>query len=98
MFEAADVVAERIRAIGRKAPTDLASLLKVSHVTAADEDASAGDVCAELAQDHEKISKRLHELVELAERHNDPVTADLATARSAFHEQAVWMLKAIASE
>ncbi len=98
MFEAADVLAERIRAIGRKAPTDLASLLKVSHVSAADEDASSGEVCAELASDHEKISKRLHGLVELSESHNDPVTADLATERSAFHEQAVWMLRAIASK
>jgi len=33
--------------------------------------------------------------VKIAGDKNDPVTEDLATERSAFHEQAAWMLKAL---
>ena len=40
----------------------------------------------------------MHELVSLAEEHDDPVTADLATVRSAFHEKAAWMLRAITKQ
>jgi starvation-inducible DNA-binding protein len=52
-------------------------------------------MCEDLAKDHERLAHRLHALVELSGKHNDPVTDDLATGRSAFHEQAVWMLRAI---
>jgi starvation-inducible DNA-binding protein len=40
----------------------------------------------------------MHALVELAGKSNDPVTDDMATARSAFHEKAAWMLRSIATE
>jgi starvation-inducible DNA-binding protein len=59
---------------------------------------SAGDMCNDLADDHERLAHRLHALVELAGERNDPVTDDLATARSAFHEKAAWMLRAIAKQ
>lgn len=36
-------------------------------------------------------------LVETAEAAKDPVTADLATERAAFHEKAAWMLRATAA-
>ncbi|TMV37547.1 DNA starvation/stationary phase protection protein, partial [Thioclava sp. BHET1] len=50
----------------------------------------------DLAKDHESVAKRLHALTETAEAEKDPVTADLANARSAFHEKAAWMLRATA--
>ncbi len=51
----------------------------------------------ELASDHGKLALRLHALVDLGEADKDPVTKDLATRRSAFHEEAAWMLRSIAS-
>ena len=50
----------------------------------------------DLAKDHEDLARRLRVLVELAGESNDPVTDDLATSRIAFHEEAVWMLRATA--
>ncbi|WP_296420144.1 Dps family protein [Pseudooctadecabacter sp.] len=96
MFKAADELAERIRALGQFAPYTMADILGRSVVQ--DEDAlpSAGDMCEILAADHERAAHRLHALVELSGDHKDPVTEDLATERSAFHEQAAWMLRAIA--
>lgn len=98
MFAAADVLAERIRALGHLAPSQMSDVMKRSEITDQDSLPDAGTMVSDLAKDHETIAKRLHELVELAGEHHDPVTEDLATARSAFHEKAAWMLRAMADQ
>lgn len=97
MFEAADVLAERIRALGHRAPMRLTGIIEDSVVEEADAAPSATEMCTQLAGDHEQIAHRLHALIELAEEHKDMVTSDLATERSAFHEKAAWMLRATAA-
>jgi len=96
LFKAADVVAERIRALGYLAPWQLADIIKGSVVEDASKLPSAQDMVADLAADHEAIAKRLRDVIEVAEKGNDPVTADLLTARCAFHEKSAWMLRATA--
>ncbi|GFE66112.1 Dps family protein [Litoreibacter roseus] len=98
MFEAADELAERIRALGKLAPMTMKGIMDASVIEDLDEVPSAGKMCADLAADHERIAHRLHALIELADEHKDAVTEDLATERSAFHEQAAWMLKAIGAQ
>lgn len=97
MFEAADILAERIRSLGQLAPYRMDDILKRSRIEDQDNLPSAGAMVEELAADHEKLAHRLHALVELAGENKDPVTEDLATARAAFHEEAAWMLRAIAA-
>jgi starvation-inducible DNA-binding protein len=94
MFSAADKIAERIRALGQLAPARLADVIDQSIVKDADTLPSAQEMVEDLAADHEKVAKRMHALIKLAEDHQDPVTADLITGRSAFHETAAWMLRA----
>lgn len=96
LFKAADVVAERIRALGYLAPWQLSDIIKGSVVEDASKLPSAQDMVADLAADHEAIAKRLRDVIEVAEKGNDPVTADLLTARCAFHEKSAWMLRATA--
>ncbi len=96
MFAAADELAERIRALGQFAPMNFAEIMQKSVIKDKDAQPSAGEMCEDLAADHERIAHRLHALVELTEGRRDVVTEDLATERSAFHEQAAWMLRAIA--
>lgn len=98
MFEAADVLAERVRALGRIAPFQMSQIIASSVVSDMDALPSAGDMCMDLAHDHERIAHRLHALAKMAGNANDPVTEDLATARSGFHEQAAWMLRALAKD
>ncbi|UYV38258.1 DNA starvation/stationary phase protection protein [Rhodobacteraceae bacterium D3-12] len=98
LFAAADVLAERIRALGQLAPSTLAEITDASVIKDLTDSPSAGEMCADLAADHERVAHRLHALIELAGSHNDAVTEDLATARSSFHEQAAWMLKAITAK
>lgn len=96
MFAAADDLAERIRALGQLAPGKLSEIVERSVVTDLEKMPSAEQMVEDLAADHERVAKRLRDLVELAEERRDAVTADLATQRCAFHEQAAWMLRATA--
>lgn len=95
MFEAADELAERIRALGHLAPTTLASIVSQSVVQDEETPTSAGAMCEDLAADHERVARRMHTLIKIADNAGDPVTEDMATARAAFHEKAAWMLRAI---
>ena len=95
MFTAADELAERIRAVGQMAPMSLTKIHELSVIEDSPETLSAGEMCKALAADHERVAHRLHALIKIAGDQNDPVTEDLATSRSAFHEQAAWMLKAL---
>ncbi len=95
LFEAADEIAERIRALGHLAPATLSSIVSHSVVTDEEAPASAGAMCEDLAADHERVARRLHALIKIAGDAGDPVTEDMATERAAFHEKAAWMLRAI---
>lgn len=97
-FAAADELAERIRALGQLAPMRMDDIMKRSRVEDPKDAPATGEMVEDLARDHELLAHRLHAVVELAGDHNDPVTEDLATERAAFHEQAVWMLRAIAAD
>ncbi|MEL7253953.1 MAG: DNA starvation/stationary phase protection protein [Pseudomonadota bacterium] len=98
LFEAADELAERIRALGHLAPGSMADILKRSKMEDTETVLSAEDMLQNLAADHERIAHRMHALIRAAGEAEDPVTEDLATERSAFHEQAAWMLRALAKK
>ncbi len=98
MFAAADELAERIRALGRLAPMTMGQIIEHSVIEDTETSPSAGEMCALLAQDHERVAQRMHALIQIAGEQKDPVTEDLATARSAFHEKAAWMLKALSTQ
>lgn len=95
MFAAADDLAERIRALGQLAPASMNEIVKRSVFEDGPVKLSAEEMVQDLAKDHERLAHRLHALIKIAEQANDPVTEDLATERSAFHEQAAWMLRAL---
>lgn len=95
MFTAADELAERIRALGVLAPMKMAEIMERSRITDLDKTPSAGEMIEDLARDHERLAHRLHALIDLTDGRKDPVTEDLATERSSFHEEAAWMLRAI---
>lgn len=95
LFEAIDRLAERIRALGYPAPASAAEMLSVTVIEEMSGTPSAEAMIDSLADDHEKISTRLRDVVGAAEEQRDSATAGLLTARLHFHEQAVWMLRAI---
>ncbi|MFN3868090.1 MAG: Dps family protein [Hyphomicrobiaceae bacterium] len=98
LFEAADVIAERIRSLGHPAPLGFAELLPKSAVEEETSKRSAEGMVTHLIADHEKMVKRLRQAAIAADEVDDLVTADLLTQRLAFHEKAIWMLRAIVGQ
>lgn len=96
MFEAADTLAERIRALGQFAPQTMTEIVKRSVIEDASTTLTAGEMCDTLAEDHMRLARRMHALIDVAAERNDAVTEDMATGRSAFHEESAWMLRALA--
>ena len=95
LFQATDEIAERIRALGVKTPSQISDIVQGAVIGEAVDDGDAKALVADLAADHERIAHRLHALIKLSDRQADPVTEDLAVARSTFHEKAAWMLRSI---
>ncbi len=95
MFEAADDVAERIRALGHLAPTRPSTLVSSTAIPEDEGTPTAEQMVANLVADHETVSRRLRDVATMADKHEDHVTHDMLTERLEFHEKAIWMLRAI---
>lgn len=97
LFKAADVIAERIRALGMLAPWSLEWLKEQSVIGTPEAAPTAGEMLEDLAGDHERLAHRMHALIDMT-GDIDPVTEDLAVARSSVHEKAAWMLRSLGKE
>jgi starvation-inducible DNA-binding protein len=97
LFVAADAIAERIRALGHIAPLDLAELSEEANLSEESSKQTAAEMVDNLIADHERLIRNARKAARRAEESGDFVTHDLLTGRLAFHEQAVWMLRAIAA-
>lgn len=95
--EAADVVAERIRGLGGRAPGSFAEFLELATVEDNQRPADAMAMVEQLAAAHETIARTARPLVELAEKASDVATADMVTERIREHEHVAWMLRATAA-
>lgn len=98
MFEAADVLAERMRALGALAPMSIAAMLSQTEIAEASGTPSAREMIADLAASHEALARRMNRVIAVAAEAGDAATEDLATARTAFHQKAAWMLRALIAE
>jgi len=95
LFAAVDGLAERIRALGHPAPSSITEMIALAEIAEDTGNASAEEMVDTLVADHQRLVRRLREATILADEQHDAVTAGLLTDRMAFHEQAVWMLRAV---
>ena len=95
LFEAIDDLAERIRALGYPAPTSVTQMIGLTALQEDTGNPTTEEMIEQLIHDHEVVSRRFRENAERAEAVKDIVTADMLTERIAFHEKAVWMLRAM---
>jgi starvation-inducible DNA-binding protein len=93
-FQGQDDLAERIRAIGETAEGKLAVHLERSKVSEGDAHASDVDMIRHLMEAEETIGATLAGLSEIAARHGDIRTEDLAIERGRIHDKFAWMLRA----
>ncbi len=90
---AVDEIAERIRAVGARAPgsySEFTQLAKVSEVTGAP---TAVEMIEDLVSDQAIVGETARALLAAAEKAGDPATADLATRRIEVAEKNAWMLR-----
>ncbi len=97
LLEAADEIAERIRALGAKAPVSMRQLLENSSL--GDPPASGDtDLVRALRDDHRMVSQLCHEALKVADEAKDAVSVDLLTGRARAHDKTAWMLTASLGE
>jgi len=93
LAEAIDETAERIRALGVKAPGSFSEFRSLSSIAEETGMPAATAMISQLASDHLTAARTAHQAVSEAEASGDVATADLATQRIAQHEKVAWMLR-----
>jgi len=97
MWTAVDELAERIRALGHKAPGSYAQFVALATIKEETGDPSWQDMVRNLAQGHEQVARTAREVLRIAEDISDDATGDVVAPRITLHEKTAWMLRATAS-
>lgn len=95
LWNAADTIAERVRALGFPVPascTDFSKFSKIKEVVGT-RSVKAKTMIRELFHDQEVMIRLLRELLLEVEETEDQVTVDLLSARMEVHETNAWMLR-----
>lgn len=93
LFAAVDVVAERIRALGEKAPGSPSEFKKLSTISEGNSELDANGMLKDLYASNQTTLATLKKALAAAEKASDVSTADLLTQRITAHDKASWMLK-----
>lgn len=92
---AVDDIAERIRALGAKAPGSYREFIELSSIKEEDGELTAEQMIQSLLQGHEQVAKTAREIFPVVEKASDEPTADLLTQRMQIHEKTAWMLRSL---
>jgi len=92
---AVDEIAERIRALGVKAPGSYSEFAKLTSVAEARGDENAEDMIRALVEGQETVARTARRAFPAADAANDEPTADLLTQRMQMHEKNAWMLRSM---
>jgi len=95
LADAVDVIAERIRALGQKAPGSYREFASLSKVEEPRTLPTARGMVEQLMLGQEAVIRRARALLPAAESAGDQVTADLLTQRMQVHEKNAWMLRSL---
>lgn len=95
MWNALDLIAERIRALGHYAPGTYAEFVKLSSIKESKAIPKANKMIEELIQGNEAVIKTTRGVFEAAEVAKDQTTMDVLTQRLDIHEKTAWMLRSL---
>ena len=94
-WNAIDLVAERIRALGHYAPGTYKEYVKIARIKETDGVPRAEKMVRLLIDAQESLVRTAREVLPLAEEANDQPTLDLLTQRMDIHEKNAWMLRSL---
>ncbi len=95
LWTALDEIAERIRALGSKAPFGSSTYSNLASISDAQGVPEAMAMVRELVEGHEAVARTIRSVFTLADDANDQPTADLLTQRLQIHEKTAWMLRSL---
>lgn len=98
LWNALDLIAERIRALGSYAPGSYKKFSQLSSIAETDEHVPARKMIQLLLEGHEAVAKTARTVFPLAEKASDQSTLDLLTQRLQVHEKTAWMLRSLITE
>lgn len=98
LWNALDLIAERIRALGNYAPGSYKVFAELSSIPEASGKVQAMTMIQQLLEGHEAVAKTARSVFPIAEDGNDEATLDLLTQRLQVHEKTAWMLRSMLSE
>lgn len=93
LWNALDVIAERLRALDHFAPGSSAELVAPATIKPDNGIPDANAMISNLVKGHEAISRAARAGLKIAEGNGDIVTADLMTQRADIAEKTAWMLR-----
>ena len=97
-WNALDVIAERIRALGHPAPGTFAEFARLTSIEAPEGVPAARDMIRLLVAAQEATARTARGLYPVVDEANDQPSADLLTQRLEVHEKTAWMLRSLLEE
>jgi starvation-inducible DNA-binding protein len=94
-WNALDIIAERIRALGHPAPGTYKEFVKLASIKEVEGVPNADDMIRHLVSAQEATARTARRLFPVANAANDQPTADLLTQRLEIHEKTAWMLRSL---
>jgi len=94
-WNALDMIAERIRALGHPAPGTYEEFVKLASIKEVEGVPKATDMIRHLVAAQEATARTARGLFPLVNGANDQPTADLLTQRLEVHEKTAWMLRSL---
>ena len=94
-WNAIDLIAERIRALGHYAPGTYKEYLKLGSIKETDGVPKAEQMVKLLIQAQESVTRTARAVLPVADDANDQPTLDLLTQRMNVHEKNAWMLRSL---
>ncbi|MBA3997094.1 MAG: DNA starvation/stationary phase protection protein [Candidatus Accumulibacter sp.] len=97
-WNALDLIAERIRALGHPAPGSYKRFVELSSIPEEDGVPKAKDMIRQLVAAQEAVARTARSAFAVVDKANDQPTADLLTQRMEVHEKNAWMLRSLLEE
>ncbi|MBM4180208.1 MAG: DNA starvation/stationary phase protection protein [Betaproteobacteria bacterium] len=95
LWNALDLIAERIRALGHPAPGSYKRYVELSSIKEEEGVPSAHDMIRQLVAGQEAVTRTARAAFKVADAADDQPTADLLTQRMEVHEKNAWMLRSL---
>ncbi|HEU0205036.1 MAG TPA: Dps family protein [Burkholderiaceae bacterium] len=95
LWNALDLVAERIRSLGYPAPGTYRAFGKLTTVEETDGVPEAMEMVRLLVKGHEAVARTARNAFGAADKASDQATMDLLTQRLQVHEKTAWMLRSL---